>query len=93
MRARLAPAGAVSVEFDGFLARIVLDTTGPTRVVAIVTREAVEEAVRIWRRPYSAWRIAGLSSRIEGRRQWSAATGTAPRPCGNTGPWTARAGH
>jgi molybdopterin-binding protein len=32
-----------SVEIDGFLARIELDVTEPARVVAIVTREAVEE--------------------------------------------------
>lgn len=37
------PARVVSVELDGFLARIVLDTTEPARVVAVVTREAVEE--------------------------------------------------
>jgi molybdopterin-binding protein len=32
-----------SVEVDGFLARVELDVTEPARVVAIVTREAVEE--------------------------------------------------
>jgi molybdopterin-binding protein len=32
-----------SVEVDGFLARVELDVTSPARVVAIVTREAVEE--------------------------------------------------
>jgi molybdopterin-binding protein len=32
-----------SVEVDGFLARVELDVTAPARVVAIVTREAVEE--------------------------------------------------
>jgi molybdopterin-binding protein len=32
-----------SVEVEGFLARIELDVTAPARVVAIVTREAVEE--------------------------------------------------
>ena len=32
-----------SVEIDGFLARIEIDVTEPSRVVAIVTREAVEE--------------------------------------------------
>jgi molybdopterin-binding protein len=32
-----------SVEVDGFLARIEIDVTEPARVVAIVTREAVEE--------------------------------------------------
>jgi molybdopterin-binding protein len=32
-----------SVEVDGFLARVELDVTEPSRVVAIVTREAVEE--------------------------------------------------
>jgi molybdopterin-binding protein len=32
-----------SVEIEGFLARIELDVTSPARVVAIVTREAVEE--------------------------------------------------
>jgi molybdopterin-binding protein len=37
-------AGVVrSVEIDGFLARVELDVTSPARVVAIVTREAVEE--------------------------------------------------
>jgi molybdopterin-binding protein len=36
-------ARVVSVELEGFLARIVLDTTEPGRVVAVVTREAVEE--------------------------------------------------
>jgi len=32
-----------SVEVDGFLAKVELDVTAPARVVAIVTREAVEE--------------------------------------------------
>lgn len=32
-----------SVELEGFLARIEIDVTEPSRVVAIVTREAVEE--------------------------------------------------
>jgi molybdopterin-binding protein len=32
-----------SVEIDGLLARIEIDVTEPSRVVAIVTREAVEE--------------------------------------------------
>jgi molybdopterin-binding protein len=32
-----------SVELDGFLARVEIDVTEPARVVAIVTREAVEE--------------------------------------------------
>ncbi len=32
-----------SVEVDGFLARVEIDVTEPSRVVAIVTREAVEE--------------------------------------------------
>jgi molybdopterin-binding protein len=32
-----------SVEVEGFLARVELDVTGPARVVAIITREAVEE--------------------------------------------------
>ena len=32
-----------SVEVDGLLARIEIDVTEPARVVAIVTREAVEE--------------------------------------------------
>ena len=32
-----------SVEVEGFLARVELDVTAPARVVAIVTREAVEE--------------------------------------------------
>lgn len=36
-------ARVVSVELEGFLARVVLDTTEPARVVAVVTREAVEE--------------------------------------------------
>jgi molybdopterin-binding protein len=31
------------VEVDGFLARVELDVTQPARVVAIITREAVEE--------------------------------------------------
>jgi molybdopterin-binding protein len=37
------PARVVSIEVEGFLARIVLDTTEPARVVAVVTREAVEQ--------------------------------------------------
>jgi molybdopterin-binding protein len=32
-----------SVEVEGFLARIEIDVTEPARVVAIITREAVEE--------------------------------------------------
>jgi molybdopterin-binding protein len=32
-----------AVEVEGFLARVELDITAPTRVVAIITREAVEE--------------------------------------------------
>jgi molybdopterin-binding protein len=32
-----------SIEVEGFLARVELDVTAPARVVAIVTREAVEE--------------------------------------------------
>jgi molybdopterin-binding protein len=32
-----------SVEVDGFLARVEIDVTEPARVVAIITREAVEE--------------------------------------------------
>src|SRR5581483_7550899 len=32
-----------SVEIDGFLARIEIDVTEPARVVAVITREAVEE--------------------------------------------------
>ena len=32
-----------SVEVDGLLARVEIDVTEPSRVVAIVTREAVEE--------------------------------------------------
>ena len=32
-----------SVEIEGFLARIEIDVTEPARVVAVVTREAVEE--------------------------------------------------
>ncbi len=32
-----------SVEIDGLLARVEIDVTEPARVVAIVTREAVEE--------------------------------------------------
>jgi molybdopterin-binding protein len=32
-----------SVEVEGFLARVELDVTAPARVVAIVTREAIEE--------------------------------------------------
>ena len=32
-----------SVEIDGLLARVEIDVTEPSRVVAIVTRESVEE--------------------------------------------------
>jgi molybdopterin-binding protein len=32
-----------SIEIEGFLARVELDVTSPARVVAIVTKEAVEE--------------------------------------------------
>jgi len=32
-----------SVEVDGFLARVEIDVTEPARVIAIITREAVEE--------------------------------------------------
>ena len=32
-----------AVEVDGFLARVEIDVTEPARVVAIITREAVEE--------------------------------------------------
>jgi molybdopterin-binding protein len=32
-----------SVEIEGFLARVEIDVTEPARVVAIITREAVEE--------------------------------------------------
>src|SRR3954449_3362920 len=32
-----------SIEIEGFLARVELDVTSPSRVVAIVTREAIEE--------------------------------------------------
>ncbi len=32
-----------SVEVEGFLARVEIDVTEPSRIVAIVTREAVEE--------------------------------------------------
>jgi molybdopterin-binding protein len=32
-----------SVEIDGFLARVEIDVTEPARVVAIITRESVEE--------------------------------------------------
>ena len=32
-----------AIEVEGFLARVELDITAPTRVVAIITREAVEE--------------------------------------------------
>jgi molybdopterin-binding protein len=32
-----------SVEVDGFLARVEIDVVAPARVVAIITREAVEE--------------------------------------------------
>jgi molybdopterin-binding protein len=34
-----------AVEVEGFLARVELDITAPTRVVAIITRDAVEELV------------------------------------------------
>ena len=44
LSARNRFAGVVrSVEVEGFLARVELDVTAPARVVAIVTREAVEE--------------------------------------------------
>ena len=32
-----------SVEVEGFLARVEIDVTEPARVVAVITREAVEE--------------------------------------------------
>ena len=32
-----------SVQLDGLLAQVELETTGPTRVVAVITREAAEE--------------------------------------------------
>lgn len=32
-----------SVEFDGFLARVELETVEPARLVAVITREAAEE--------------------------------------------------
>ncbi len=32
-----------SIELDGFLARVELDVTEPARIVAIITRESVEE--------------------------------------------------
>jgi molybdopterin-binding protein len=32
-----------AVKVDGLLAQVELETTGPTRVVAVITREAVEE--------------------------------------------------
>ncbi|MFN0153171.1 MAG: molybdopterin-binding protein [Gaiella sp.] len=32
-----------SIELDGFMARVELDVTEPARIVAIVTRESVEE--------------------------------------------------
>ena len=44
VRARNRLTGVVrSVEVDGLLAQVELDITGPARVVAIITREAVEE--------------------------------------------------
>ena len=44
LSARNRFAGTVrSVEVEGFLARVEIDVTQPTRVVAIITREAVEE--------------------------------------------------
>ena len=44
LSARNRFAGIVrSVEVEGFLARVELDVTAPARIVAIVTREAVEE--------------------------------------------------
>ena len=32
-----------TVELDGFLARVEIDVTGPSRVVAIITRESAEQ--------------------------------------------------
>jgi molybdopterin-binding protein len=44
LSARNRFAGVVrSIEVEGFLARVELDVTSPARVVAIVTREAIEE--------------------------------------------------
>lgn len=44
LSARNRFAGTVrSVEVEGFLARVEIDVTDPSRVVAIITREAVEE--------------------------------------------------
>ena len=44
LSARNRFAGVVrSVQLDGLLAQVELETTGPTRVVAIITREAAEE--------------------------------------------------
>ena len=44
LSARNRFAGTVrSVEVEGFLARVEIDVTQPARVVAIITREAVEE--------------------------------------------------
>ncbi len=53
-RLRVAPADSLSarnrfrgvvrsVEVDGFLARVEIQVTDPTRVIAIITREALEE--------------------------------------------------
>jgi molybdopterin-binding protein len=44
LSARIRFRGVVrAVEVEGFLARVELDITAPTRVVAIITREAAEE--------------------------------------------------
>jgi molybdopterin-binding protein len=44
LSARNRFAGIVrSVQLDGLLAQVELETTGPTRVVAVITREAAEE--------------------------------------------------
>src|SRR5919198_4673743 len=44
LSARNRFAGVVrSVQLDGLLAQVELETTGPTRVVAVITREAAEE--------------------------------------------------
>jgi molybdopterin-binding protein len=37
------PARVTSVEIDGLMAKVVLETVEPARVVAMVTREAVED--------------------------------------------------
>jgi molybdopterin-binding protein len=37
------PGVVRSVQIDGLLAQVELETTGPTRVVAVITREAAEE--------------------------------------------------